>query len=102
MFINLLILFTERENTNYNEEEWRRKHFSIQLKPCRAHITLALNFLILFLFMAEIGRQDSPFSVKNGCRRPPKALPPRSTFQLAYLLPSSYTHHAACSHVGHG
>ncbi|KAJ6999240.1 hypothetical protein NC653_010045 [Populus alba x Populus x berolinensis] len=56
----------------------------------------------LFLFMAEIGRQDSPFSVKNGCRRPPKALPPRSTFQLAYLLPSSYTHHAACSHVGHG
>lgn len=49
MFINLLILFTERENTNYNEVEWRRKHFSIQLKLCRTHITLALDFLMYFL-----------------------------------------------------
>lgn len=56
MFINLLTLSTERENTNYNEEERRRKHFSIQLKLSRFSIVFFSSHNPS-LFIAEIARE---------------------------------------------
>lgn len=96
MFINLLILFTERENTNYNEEEWRRKHFSIQLKLSRFSIVFFRSHNPS-LFIAEIARETRLPIFSKKWLPPPSTKSSATMFNISAGLLVAIFLHSPCS-----